>query len=1049
MKKIYLFISAVLFVTVSLAGNLKPIAQKIYERKVEKRIFTDVRLFDITSASQERGSELKNVVKGSTIFEFRSQDARSVLTVKPDNIHFIIPTASGVNLELELFKTTFTTPDFSVVASNSNGKAIPYEGGVHYWGIVKGDNSSIASISIFDNEVMGMISSPTGGNIILGKLEHDTQDMHILYNEHDLVAPPLARCNTPESLTGYSGNDLNRSGASTLSTNCIRLYWEVNYDLYQNKGSLTAVTNYVTGLFNQSAVLYSNDSIPVTLGQVYVWTTASPYTQTSTSALLSQFQATRTSFNGDLGMLIGLVGNGGIAYVNGLCGGNQIYSEGYAGISTYFNTVPTYSWSVEVVTHEQGHLMGSQHTHACAWNGNNTAIDGCGPAAGYAYEGSCTGAPVPSGGGTIMSYCHLTGVGINFSLGFGPQPRAVILNRYNNALCLTSCSGTTCNVPTGLTSSSVTSSAATVSWTAVSGASGYSVRYRISGTTTWTTVSTASASYNATGLTAGSVYEWQVQTICSGGSSAFTSSTNFTTSSVPCNVPTGMNTTAVSTSSATFNWTAVSGATSYSISYRLTGTTGWTTSSTASVFYNASGLTANSTYEWQVSTICSGGSSAFTSSTNFTTSSVPCNVPTGMNTTAVSTSSATFNWTAVSGATSYSISYRLTGTTGWTTSSTASVFYNASGLTANSIYEWQVSTTCSGGSSAFTGSVTFTTSSPACGVPSGLTTLNITGTSATLSWTSITGALSYNINWKSSAATIWNNVSTVTSSTYNLPGLASCTGYQFRIQTVCSGGTSAFSNILTFTTTGCQVTYCTSKGSTTGYEYINNVSLGTINNLSGDNAGYGNFISLSTNLVGGSSNTISFTPGFHGASYLEYWTAWIDYNHNGNFTDVGEKVIMTNGTGLVSSTFTVPLTALNGSTRMRIQMQYNAQQNNPCALFTYGEVEDYSVVVNGNSQSPAVSQDGILKDSEIASELVIYPNPAKDYLTAEFRNIVYGNVKIKVYNIIGKQMMYLENTFQEGTNNFSLNTSVLINGLYILELEINGKINRQRFMISK
>ena len=32
-----------------------------------------------------------------------------------------------------------------------------------------------------------------------------------------------------------------------------------------------------------------------------------------------------------------------------------------------------------------------------------------------------------------MSYCHLTGVGINFNKGFGPQPTAVILNKIANA----------------------------------------------------------------------------------------------------------------------------------------------------------------------------------------------------------------------------------------------------------------------------------------------------------------------------------------------------------------------------------------------------------------------------------------------------------------------------------------------------------------------------------------------------------------------------------------------------------------------------------------
>lgn len=42
------------------------------------------------------------------------------------------------------------------------------------------------------------------------------------------------------------------------------------------------------------------------------------------------------------------------------------------------------------------------------------------------------------GGGTIMSYCHNDPVGVNFNLGFGPQPGNVIRNTVANAACLNS-----------------------------------------------------------------------------------------------------------------------------------------------------------------------------------------------------------------------------------------------------------------------------------------------------------------------------------------------------------------------------------------------------------------------------------------------------------------------------------------------------------------------------------------------------------------------------------------------------------------------------------
>ena len=142
-------------------------------------------------------------------------------------------------------------------------------------------------------------------------------------------------------------------------------------------------------------------------------------------------------------------GLGGLAAdINALCSDANKYA--YADVNYGYNSFPTYSWTVNTITHEFGHLLGSQHTHACVWNTFNlTAIDGCGPTYGanynppIIYEGSCSGAPIPTGGGTIMSYCHLGAVGINFNNGFGSQPAARIQNRIENASCL----GTSCASP--------------------------------------------------------------------------------------------------------------------------------------------------------------------------------------------------------------------------------------------------------------------------------------------------------------------------------------------------------------------------------------------------------------------------------------------------------------------------------------------------------------------------------------------------------------------------------------------------------------------------
>jgi hypothetical protein len=449
---------AVFFVSFcSVAQTLKPVAQKISDRKSERQVFTPVSIFTVSGETQQRSVSLSNVVTKSTILSLSNEASTSLISSKPQNISFKIPFDNSTEVELELYQANLFTPDFAVTTSGSNGTPVSYTGGVHYQGIIKGDVNSVAAISVYDGEVMGMISSSVYGNLVLGKLENDQANRHIFYSDKDLVARPASDCFTKDDKQRYELNDLRGPIVPSIQANCIRVYWEVNVDIYNNKGSVGNAANYVIGIFNQSNVIYANDGIPVSLSELYVWNTASPYTATSTSSLLGQFQSYRNSFNGNLGHLLGYAGGGGVAAgFSGLCNSNLDNSQCYSGVSSSYQTVPTYSWTVMVVTHEQGHLMGSRHTHACVWNGNNTAIDNCGPTAGYGYEGTCSGAPSPgSAGGTIMSYCHLvSGVGINFNNGFGTQPKNVILTRYANATCLTACSGTSST--SAITTSNVT-----------------------------------------------------------------------------------------------------------------------------------------------------------------------------------------------------------------------------------------------------------------------------------------------------------------------------------------------------------------------------------------------------------------------------------------------------------------------------------------------------------------------------------------------------------------------------------------------------------------
>lgn len=413
----------------------KPVASLIRDAKRAGRDFTTVEPFNPETRSAAADVARRRAVKAGSLLQLRPNALTDLVNKNAQSLTLRLPTFADSPVELELVQVDIFAKDFNVITSDSNGQPVTYDPGLHYWGVIKGVENSLASISIFKDEVIGMYSSPQEGNFVLGKLAgKNPAGDHILYAEKDLTSKMPLSCHMPDDNTAFTPEELEAPPAAVFR--CTKIYIEADFDLFLNKGSVTATANYVTGFFNQSAALYNNESIPISISQIFVWNSQSPYTGGNSQTQLAQFQATRTSFNGDFAHLVDLQNQGGIAAgFDGLCNANRSQSECYSGIFPTYSDVPTYSWTVQVFTHEMGHLFGSRHTHACVWNGNGTAIDGC---SGFT-EGGCSLPGIPPDGGTIMSYCHLQSVGINFSKGFGPQPGNVIRNRFNNASCLGTC----------------------------------------------------------------------------------------------------------------------------------------------------------------------------------------------------------------------------------------------------------------------------------------------------------------------------------------------------------------------------------------------------------------------------------------------------------------------------------------------------------------------------------------------------------------------------------------------------------------------------------
>lgn len=488
MKKYHLIIIVVLVSTNLLAQDRLPIAKKVLEAKSNfNKQFEVIDSILIPNSDLTIADKSINILKDASYFHYNVNISSELLKESKSAIALQIPYEheNGSQLILDLVKTPDSYDDFLVTTSSGKQFSAYDIGGIHYRGVVRDNElSSIVALSIFENEIMGIINN---GNtkFVLGKL-NGNNTAHILYQEDHLKISSDFICETmPDESVTYSTEVLTFSETQEImNTTCVEVYIEVDHDIFQDKGVNTI--NYLSGLFNQSATLYANDGITLTISEIFIWDTYHNYNGSCSTEILESFQNFRTTFNGDIGHLVSYDSFfGGIAAgFNALCNPNIAEKMCFSGIGSTHDIVPTYSWSVMVFAHEMGHLLGSRHTHACVWNFNNTAIDGCGfcleepnPPTNTSGCGAsdldclfCERPPIPSEGGTIMSYCHQKPVGINFNNGFGEQPRNVILNNIANATCLSPCIGCTTDIShTGTINSGTYETSNTITSTAIVG----------------------------------------------------------------------------------------------------------------------------------------------------------------------------------------------------------------------------------------------------------------------------------------------------------------------------------------------------------------------------------------------------------------------------------------------------------------------------------------------------------------------------------------------------------------------------------------------------
>ncbi len=438
--------------------NMTTNISKIIQSEKSVSIFQPVNIFNL-AAQNSNAPVMKDFVNKGVMLNLNSQNLKNVLSAGDKNIEFNIPMDNAASMTLELTRAYVTTKDFEMVDLSTGRETKIKDEGLYYRGIIKGDNTSLATISIFKNFVMGVISNKDG-NFVLGSVK-DAQgkytDNYIFYNDKDIRNQKPFVCGDEgiedRMVKNFSKTvSLNHSSEDNfVSPDTVDVYYVTDYQMYLDAQSDTvALYSFVNGFFNSVAAIYGNEGIPFKISRIDYYSSTDPYASSNDSydILLKFGDHTRDNFRGDLAQLLSTGHNGqlgGIAWINVLCTpatfdqsvNGYVGRFSFANIEPTYTPYPTYSWTVTVTTHEMGHNMGSYHTHACHWK---TPGGGIGPLdtcivteenSAFSGNGGCINAQPdfncyrPNSiltSGFVMSYCHFCqnqGGGINLANGFG------------------------------------------------------------------------------------------------------------------------------------------------------------------------------------------------------------------------------------------------------------------------------------------------------------------------------------------------------------------------------------------------------------------------------------------------------------------------------------------------------------------------------------------------------------------------------------------------------------------------------------------------------
>jgi hypothetical protein len=395
---------------------------------------------------------------------------------------------------------------------------------------------------------------------------------------------------------------------------------------------------------------------------------------------------------------------------------------------------------------------------------------------------------------------------------------------------------TLCPAPATPNITGVNYTGANISWTAVTGASGYEFAITTSATPPTSGTAITTTTHSPTSLSSATTYYFHLRTQCSTGIFSSWTTASFTTPT--CSAPASPNITAVTYNSANINWGTIASAIGYEYAITTSATPPASGLSTTATSVNPNSLLGATTYYVHLRTECAAGVFSSWTTANFTTLTPPCDPTATITVNGITTTAANINWAPVTGAIGYEYAVVTSPTPPASGTATTGTTFNPTTLTPGTTYFVHVRTQCGASLFSIWKTTSFTTAFPPCPDIANITVSAVNYTGATINWASVPSAIDY--EYAITASPVPPAGGTVTTATSVIPTtLTPGTPYYVHVRSRCAGSMYSAWISAQFTTLTCatppavsanNITYTSADiswnpvGGSQGYEYAVNTT---------------------------------------------------------------------------------------------------------------------------------------------------------------------------------------------------------------------------------